>query len=658
MNPNTQLPFQPDIQGLRAISILLVVLCHANLFLFGGGFIGVDLFFVISGYLITGLLLREHQGSGRIQYARFIGRRLKRLLPSLLAVILATTVAASFVLSGFELREQMGSLIYAITWTSNLFFAFSDADYFAELASKDLFLHTWSLGVEEQFYLLWPLLISLIGSLGITGHKPSVVRFLGFLFFTSLALCVYQSTQNSLYAFYLMPMRIWQFSLGALVYVIFQDRPLTTHSTLMRLAALLLIGLSSILFSPEIGYPGLWALAPSLGAALLLATSGSNTPSAFLSHPLLRWIGDRSYAWYLWHWPFLMLGPSLMGGSPTLLMNLLLAAGALAASALSYRWIELPFWRGPLSQAAPGRTILVSMLAMVVAASAGLLQINARTPPSTDPVQRVIAQARTDLPEIYSAGCDSWYYNAEVKACIGGNPSADQTLVFIGDSIGAQWYSALADIYGDGQWRIEVYTKSACPIVDEDYFYPRIGAVYAVCKEWRDNLLAQLKTRRVDTTIIGSSGTYDFSAEQWIQGSARILKTLSKISNQVLIIAGAPELSKDVPGCISRTYRNDPKSLATPTNICTKSIADTQAPVVAGYLAKSTGLFPNAYLLNLNDLICPNGLCLSLSEQGIIVYRDSKHLTDSFVRSRVPEIRARIQQLLASAGTDTAPPSD
>ncbi|WP_426416296.1 acyltransferase family protein [Aestuariirhabdus sp. LZHN29] len=645
---NDHLPFQADIQGLRAISIVLVVLSHAGVSFVEGGFIGVDLFFVISGYLITGLLLREQATQGRIAYGRFIGRRLKRLLPSLIAMIVVTTAAASFLLSGYEARQQMGSLIYATTWTSNLFFAFSNADYFAELANKDLFLHTWSLGVEEQFYLVWPLLLSLMGLWGITTRKNSLLAFLGLLFAVSLAACWYGSIQNTQYAFYLMPMRIWQFSLGAIVYVLFSSRESVAHCALIRATGLLLIAASAIFFTPELGYPGLWALVPSTGAALLLATAQSANSSPILSHPVMQWIGDRSYAWYLWHWPFLILGLTVFGAGNDGLLATLLVALSLATSALSYRWVELPFWRGALSHGQPRRTILVSLLAMLIVVSGGLLQINSRTAPATDQVQQAIARARADVPEIYSAGCDTWYYSAEVSACIGGNPNAEKTMVFIGDSIGAQWYSAFANIFGGGQWRIEVYTKSACPMVDEDYFYPRIGTVYAVCEEWRNSLLEKLSTRKIDTIIIGSSETYDFSESQWINGSARILQQLSPVGDRVLIIPGAPGLSRNGPGCIERLYQSDPEKLLTAASICSKPVGkDALATKVSSYLTAAATPFANSFVLNLNDLVCPKGICSALSSDGIIVYRDSHHLTNSFVLSQADAIKSRIDRLPA-----------
>lgn len=156
------LTFRPDLQGLRAIAVLLVVFAHSGLAVAQGGFIGVDVFFVLSGYLITGLLVREFEGSGRIVFVQFYAKRLKRLLPALIAMLSVSYSVAVWVLSGVEARTQLASAPFAATWTSNLYFAFTTLNYFNELATRDVFLHTWSLGVEEQFYLIWPAVLLLL----------------------------------------------------------------------------------------------------------------------------------------------------------------------------------------------------------------------------------------------------------------------------------------------------------------------------------------------------------------------------------------------------------------------------------------------------------------------------------------------------------------
>ena len=214
--------YREDLQGLRAIAVLLVVLAHAGWSELEGGFVGVDVFFVLSGYLITGILVRELTGTGKIDLLKFYTRRLRRLLPALLVMVAVSFAVAVQLLSAAEARSQLGSSPYAVSWTSNLFFALRTVDYFDQLSVKDLFLHTWSLGVEEQFYLVWPAfllaLFALGARLGGSGERwllPGVIV----AGLTSLVLCLYWTSAAPEFAFYLMPARIWQLSLGALVYL-------------------------------------------------------------------------------------------------------------------------------------------------------------------------------------------------------------------------------------------------------------------------------------------------------------------------------------------------------------------------------------------------------------------------------------------------------
>jgi len=356
------LTFRHDLQGLRAIAILLVILAHAGLNIISGGFIGVDVFFVLSGYLITGLLLRELEQAGHISFMRFYARRLKRLFPALVFMLIVSSGLAIWLLSGVEARSQLASLPFSATWTSNLYFTFTTFDYFDELANRDLFLHTWSLGVEEQFYLIWPAVLLTLLWLGRKQRKANLNDFsliptgLIITFFTSLILSIYWTENSPLAAFYLMPSRIWQFSLGAIVYCLFRIGSFSAISFnnistyFMSVTGLLLIIGSAMLLHPNLTYPGLWALLPSFGAALIIA-AGHTSPKdsgGLLTHPILVWVGDRSYSLYLWHWPIFIIGFS-MGLQDQVLPTLGMMLLAILAATLSYQLIERPFWKGQWS---------------------------------------------------------------------------------------------------------------------------------------------------------------------------------------------------------------------------------------------------------------------------------------------------------------------
>ena len=643
-----RLTHRADIQGLRAIAILLVVFNHSHVPGFSGGFIGVDVFFVLSGFLISGILIKEYRRSGRIDYFAFIARRLKRLYPSLLVVLVTTILLASFILSSYEYSQQAGSAPYAATWISNFYFVFSVNDYFAQLKARDLFLHTWSLAVEEQFYLLWPLtLLALFGlSVSTKGQKDgrsSLLSGLAIVFVASLALSLYWTREYPLYSFYMMPARIWQFALGAALYVWLDREPVPGRLNAFAGYAVysgigLIIG-GALFLDQAMSYPGFWALIPSLGAVLVIAGGSfrsDNAQNALLANPGMVWIGDRSYSWYLWHWPILVLGFAWFG-QPGYIIIAALVLVSLLLTTLSYQYVELPFWKGSLGNKPP-LPVFVSTLAVM-----GLVVI--LLPRTTQYLSVDFHQgsklemrdARNDLPVIYKKGCDTSINSAEIQPCITTTQKTSKTAVLIGDSIGAQWFSAFSEIYTPPEWRLIVLTKAACPVIDRDFFYPKIRKTFTTCRQWRDDALDFVETIHPDVVFMGSDNSYyNFTKKQWIDGTRRILDHLAPVSGRVVILPGTPWLHIDGPSCIEKQDRAGCSFKLPPRSPTSET---------AGYLASAAGEFGNTAVLSLNDLVCPGNICSARTRTGIPIYRDNKHLTDSFVRTLIPEIRARLQKM-------------
>lgn len=294
MKKSVSAGFRSDLQGLRAIAVILVILHHAGFHWVAGGFVGVDVFFVLSGFLITGLLLQEYEETGRLSLSLFYLRRLRRLLPVLMFVLGITVLVTVWFLPEVDNRTVLASLPYAASWTSNLFFTFSEQDYFNELASKDVFLHTWSLGVEEQFYLLWPVLILMLSSVK---RVTTLSRVCLFLVVVSCFISVVWTHWKPVEAFYMMPARIWQFGLGGLVcmcgFHFRQDGspvPENMAKAILGFGFALILGSGFFLDEKRL-YPGYWALFPSFGAALVIF-SGSlpqkvDNRKTVLAHPIL-----------------------------------------------------------------------------------------------------------------------------------------------------------------------------------------------------------------------------------------------------------------------------------------------------------------------------------------------------------------------------------
>ena len=653
--------YRSDIQGLRALAIALVVLGHAHVPGFAAGFVGVDVFFVLSGYLITGLLVREHKDTGGIRYARFLARRLKRLLPALLTMLVLVLLLATLLLSAYEMRMQSGSFIFAATWTSNLFFAFVDRDYFSALQNEDLFLHTWSLGVEEQFYLLWPWLVSgsfllLVGRSGAHSDRKVLLGIFAVLFAASLLLSLFWSNKQPLLAFYMMPSRVWQFALGAAVFAGFhtlgQDRGASAArrcSPIPRLpigiiGLLLIIG-SAVLLQPDVTYPGYLALFPSVGAAMAIAAGvgTNNGASRLLAHRYFVWLGDRSYSLYLWHWPVLIIGNSF--GLPNKPGGVVLLVGAsILLAALSFRFVELPFWKGGFSRVGPARAILISMLAMVVATGAADSLKRSVAGNSTQTIAADGYDPRQDAsPRVYTVGlnCDTGHFNAYLIPCAIGARDGESLAILIGDSIGAQWSSLISGVFPAPEWQVLVLTKSACAMVDETYYYHKVGGNYDVCTDWRNAAIDYIGELDPDVVVIGSGAHYDFSRDQWVDGTTRVLEKLAEAAGKVVVIPGTPSLSFDGPSCLEQPYRFSLR-LADSRRECEEAQDASTNIEVTRYLEQSAAYFANVSVLDLGDLVCPDGRCFASSEDGLVVFRDHQHLTMSFVNSLIPEAYARL----------------
>ncbi len=643
---------------LRGVAVGLVCLCHAGVPFLAGGFVGVDVFFVLSGYLISGLLFREFSERGSINYGAFIARRLRRLLPALALMILAVLAVASMVLSRFEFQSQTGAAGYAAIWASNLFLALRELDYFNALESDDLFLHTWSLGVEEQFYLLWPLLIAVAMMLGVRRGRDALAQRRGLiawfvaLAIASLTVSFIWTASQPLWSFYMMPARVWQFALGGLVFLLEAHpaaansrHPFTTSAGILGIA--MILG-SSVLLDAGVSYPGGWAILPTVGAALVLlgnAPQESRPVSAGPAHRVLVWVGDRSYSIYLWHWPVLILSAAFVTrGTPLSTAVALLLTVLLAAA--SYRYVELPFWKGRFSRSGHRKVAVVSLSAIGAVSLTAFSAAVVNPPATTDVTWPADYDPRKDAPPIYAPGmgCDTWHLDDALQPCAIGDKDAPHTAVLFGDSIGAQWVSMLPAIYTQPDWQVVVLTKSACPIVDEDFVYTRIGGVYKVCASWRDSAIEHIANLKPDVVFIGSDAYYPFDDQQWVAGSRRIIDRLRQAAGHVVIIPGTPTLGFDGPSCLKEPARFARRAVAD-GRACTVPATDRVVANVGDLLRSVAKEFPNVHELALLDLLCPDGYCAAGSAQGEVVFRDEKHVTNSFVVSRVPQLASRLADL-------------
>ncbi|GMQ54255.1 acyltransferase family protein [Halopseudomonas aestusnigri] len=634
-----QLPYNPSIQGLRAVAIILVLAAHAGVPFLYGGFIGVDVFFVISGYLITGLLITEIEKEGELSLSRFYARRLKRLMPALM-LMLVVSAAAIFALTPVaEHPAQASAAASAAAWVSNFYFIFAEQNYFESTSLANAFLHTWSLGVEEQFYLLWPLIVILICTLASKYRLPLLLA----ISLLSLALCMWLAHSNPVQAFYLMPARIWQFGLGAITWLLARrSAPSSSAVTSIQLAmGLAAILVSAVLIGESTRYPDWISLVPTLATSLcLLAVSpGARcTATTPLARGPLKYIGDISYSLYLWHWPVLVVGQHLLTEKTTYSQAALVLTAFLLAH-LTYRLVENPIRQYQNARVSPKWQIVASLVVIV------LINVQLMNWHSTA-TDRIVAEtspeliaARTDKPEIYRLGCDDWYKSADLKACHAGSRGAPKVAAVWGDSIGLQWLPAIKQaLYLDsGEWRLEVITKSGCPIVDQPIFYRRIGRIYSECSEWKKTAAAYLNKLKPDLLLIGSAGTYDLTEEQWTEGTTRIVEEQITSAKRIAIIAPTYALGFNGVTCLME-HGGVARLQAASKDTCSSPADDKRRLSAIKGLQRAVDSLLNTALVDLNDAVCPGQRCNAISGD-LIVFRDNQHLTASFASSLADNMR-------------------
>lgn len=626
----------PHIEGMRALAVALVLGAHAKLPLLTGGFVGVDIFFVISGYLITGLLVSELEETGQVNFAEFYARRLRRLLPLFLVVLITTALAAAFVLPRLQHPQQAAAGFWAALWLSNIHFALGDVDYFGPGADTNLYLHTWSLGVEEQFYVLWPALLALIWKKALRyPHRQTRVTMRIVLLISGCA-SIALSPSLPMWAFYLMPSRAWEFALGAIVWLAVRNRTISRRFGAIAgwIGIVLILG-AATLFDHASSYPGWRAVLPTVGAALLLISE--SWVKTALSIAPMQALGRVSYGLYLWHWPMLLLGAELMPHSG-LQLQLFLLAATWALAILTYHLVEAPARAFKLR---PSR-FMISALATIVATTLLFAHWEKSTQEWLTQETRVkrIFSAKSDAPIIYFMGCDAWYNNADLEICRFGSQTARNVAVMMGDSIGLQWFPAAKEVFRELGWSLLVITKSSCPMVDEPVFYQRIGRTYTECSEWRTKALEAVKKIRPDVLLLGSSAGYSFNDQEWERGSTRVLASLAPSTGRIYLIRPTPTLPSDGPSCLV-------KALDIPADTdrgaaCTWASSTVEHDLrVWNLLTSVARRFDNVTTLDLNDFVCPEATCRA-EREGLIVFRDTMHITATFARTLAPNFRSSL----------------
>lgn len=621
---------RPDIQALRALAVLLVVLYHAGVPFFGGGYVGVDVFFVISGYLITSSLVREGSTSGRIDLPAFYARRARRLLPMSALVVTAVAVVSFVLLSPIENSNLAPSVLFSATYLSNLWFAKESTDYLAPEVHDNPLLHTWSLSVEEQFYLFWPLIILL----ALRGGALQRERRLGIAmlatFAVSFVATVWIQRFAQPWAFFASPLRAWEFAAGGLLVAF---RP-PQHAALSRYApalggiALLCIAGAAVGYGATTPFPGVTALLPVGGTALAILAGGF-APTVFhraAAQRHVRWMGDASYSIYLWHWPLIVL-PAVLWGEQGLLSRSLSVAASLALAALSYRFVENPLRELPLFK----RSVRLSLLggaALAVAGAVAALGLRAAAKSAfREGEQQQLAHLDDQVAANREAGCHLSYTDVQQPNCVFGDSTSENTVVLFGDSHAGHLFPAMETLADSLGFRLVSVTKSACPSVLVEPSESELGRPYTECTEWQEAMYDRLARENPDVVVLANfrdhlgSEADEVSYLEWKEGLDESLDRLHQMGVRAVVVGDTPEFPVSVPECLSRAAWHD--EATSECNVSRDIALDStrranQHAIVAEH--------SNARWVDPSGPLCDSVVCFAV-RGGVVLFRDRSHLT-------------------------------
>ncbi len=686
-----------DIQGLRGVAVLLVVLSHAGVAGLAGGYVGVDVFFVLSGFLITGLLVRDAGSIEGLSIARFYGNRAKRLAPAASLCLLTTGVAGAVLLNYNRAHQLIGDIFAGALFYPNWHFALSATDYFAEGEAPSAVQHFWSLAVEEQFYVVWPLLIGLVflRSTRDTADRREFMLLwvLAAITAASLAWSIVQTQSNPSFAYFSTFTRAWELGAGGLVALSVGQLAHLPQQVKAGVgwAGILAIAIAGVTYTPATPFPGYAAVLPVLGTTAVIA-AGLDGPrfgvSALLEVLPLRWVGDISYSLYLWHWPILILGAVALGHEPTAGESAALVALAVAISAVSYYAVENKFRHVKVFVDAPRQALILwpfgiacVLVPLLFLDSSKLVayngaradaanearqvqaEVEAEDPNATE-VQAAVALAEkgSPLPAFSPSGdrlaSDSEYMAEECLANYGqtssdvcelGTPNGAKTVVLLGDSTAAMYVPGVSEAAKSLGWSFKPIVKYQCPAPDVLQLRIQDGksVPFTECEPWRTWAATQIESLQPDIVILAgltqlSMANPDGSEAQnpeelWLEGTSRTVASVKKFATSTVVLGMLPRApdSNKPADCLA-----DPESTMSE---CSFPIDEFSSNVRS--LSATAAEDAGAVYADWSDMVCYKGFC-PMVIGDTAVWMDSHHWTATFSRHAAPLIKRALRDLL------------
>ena len=651
--------FRPEIQGLRAVAALLVAIYHIWMGRVSGA---VDVFFVVSGYLVIGTLLRQVERTGRVQLGRFYGSLAKRLLPNALLVILFVLVASLFLMPSSRWRTTMFELLASTLYVENWLLARLSVDYLARSDTVSPVLHYWAMAVQGQFYLIWPLIITGIaqacGALRLSLRATATAVLIA-VFGASLVWSIHFTAVNQPVAYYDTMSRMWEFAAGGLLALWYPKIRLSTPScaVLGWLGTVLIITCGLVLRVSTV-FPGYAALWPTVATLLVLiaGTQGGRFGAhRFLASRAMMRLGDVSYALYLWAWALLAFW-LLYADKPAagLWDGLAVLAVAIVLSFLSTRWAETPVRRSRIGQVKPWRAVALGLglMAPVVVAVSGwgayiyqqrhvaqervvdtttypgalALLPDGPRPPQVEFLPTPL-QAPGDVAIAYKYGCQINHDAPGVRTCEFGKKDAPRTVALIGGSHSTHWLPSLRAQAHEENFRILTYLKGSCPFTAS----PDYGSV---CSDWNEKVVQALSESRPDLVV--TTATRDQGAAEHIpQGYLEQWQNVDELGIPVLAIRDNPWFGFNVPDCVERHGADALQ--------CRRERSEVLAE--AAPWSTLSDVPPNVHFADYSHLFCGTTLCKPVIG-NVLVYFDSDHISATYARSLAPMVWDDILRVL------------